>query len=293
MKRYIIGIDDTDNYGSKGTGAIAGELKKIISDEGFGKTGFITRHQLLIHPDIKYTSHNSSMIFTADVDESRINELETILEKHLKEESAEGSDPGLCIFCPEDLKDKSELISFGYLAKNVVLTKEDAYRIAQRNNIYLKELGGEGIGIIGALAGVALRYSGNDGELKGGAKDFEEGETYLIKDFLAHKNIDSVQDIDGDMPNENDEVYVPWKVKPILTKDKLVVFVKKNPKGGYIALAKQENRDLEEKRQDITACDEFERDVDEELISSKNNTCANCMYRRWTDKAFTCVKDRK
>ena len=293
MKRYIIGIDDTDNYGSKGTGAIAGELKKIISDEGFGKTGFITRHQLLIHPDIKYTSHNSSMIFTADIDENRISELESRLANYLKEESAEGSDPGLCIFCPEDLKDKSELISFGYLAKNVVLTKEDAYRIAQRNNIYLKELGGEGIGIIGALAGVALRYSGNDGELKGGAKDFEEGETYLIKDFLAHKNIDSVQDIDGDIPNENDEVYVPWKVKPILTKDKLVVFVKKNPKGGYIALAKQENRDLEEKRQDLTACDEFERDVDEELISSKDNTCANCMYRRWTDKAFTCVKGKK
>ena len=52
MKRYIIGIDDTDNVGSKGTGAIAGELRNIISEGGYGKCGYITRHQLLIHPDI-------------------------------------------------------------------------------------------------------------------------------------------------------------------------------------------------------------------------------------------------
>ena len=292
MKRYIIGIDDTDNVGSKGTGAIAGELRNIISEGGYGKCGYITRHQLLIHPDIKYTSHNSSMIFTADIDENKIDELTTVLENHLKQESAEGSDPGLCIFCPDDLEDKSDLLAFGYRAKNVVLKKEDAYDVAKRNGIYLKELGGEGIGVIGALAGVALRYSGNDGELKGGAKCFEEGETYLVQELLDHKNIDEVVDIDGSIPNPNDRVYVPWKIKPILTDDKLKVFVRKNQIGGYIALLKNENRDLEMKRQDISACKDFMKDVDEETSSSED-TCLNCMYRRWTDKSFTCIKNNR
>ncbi len=59
----LISIDDTDDADSEGTGEIA----EIIADGLVGKelaaVGRVTRHQLLIHPDIAYSSHNSSMCF--------------------------------------------------------------------------------------------------------------------------------------------------------------------------------------------------------------------------------------
>ena len=135
IRDYVIGIDDTDAIGTKGTGAIADELRKIIEEKGYGEVGKTTRHQLLIHPDIRYTSHNSSMVFTAKIDDKYEMWLKETCCAHLKQESAEGSDPGLCIFIPDDVKDKSELVEFGYRAKNIVLKKEEAIYLAEKNNV--------------------------------------------------------------------------------------------------------------------------------------------------------------
>ena len=54
-------------------------------------------------------------------------------------------------------------IDFGYRAKQVVLTKSNAYKLAKKLDIHLSEHGGSGQGVIGALAGVALRLTANDG----------------------------------------------------------------------------------------------------------------------------------
>lgn len=64
MKFYLC-IDDTDNLNSIGTGTIAEQILKKIIEKGFGPCSLVTRHQLFIHPDIPYTSHNSSMCFMA------------------------------------------------------------------------------------------------------------------------------------------------------------------------------------------------------------------------------------
>ena len=62
LMRLLICIDDTDNLDSKGTGAIAEELRDLIAERGWGTCGDITQHQLLLHEDIPYTSHNSSTV---------------------------------------------------------------------------------------------------------------------------------------------------------------------------------------------------------------------------------------
>ena len=65
--RVFIGIDDTDSLEMGATGRSANQLRKLIEDKGWGETQAVTRHQLLLHPDIPYTSHNSSMCFIAEI----------------------------------------------------------------------------------------------------------------------------------------------------------------------------------------------------------------------------------
>lgn len=292
IRDYVIGIDDTDAIGTKGTGAIADELRKIIEEKGYGEVGKTTRHQLLIHPDIRYTSHNSSMVFTAKIDDKYDMQLKETCCAHLKQESAEGSDPGLCIFIPDDVKDKSELVEFGYRAKNIVLKKEEAIYLAEKFNIFLQELSGDGSGVIGALAGAILRYCGNDGELKGGAKSFESESIYSAKQIRSHKNIDDIMSIDGETIPDDADVYVDWKVKPVLTNGKFIVFAKKVGLNKYATLLKNEMRDFVFTRTAVAPCEYYKPDVYEELLNNENS-CLNCAFRRWSDKSFSCEKKRQ
>ena len=55
-KKYLFGIDDTDNKFSRGTGFRARHLSSLINQELLGDVLSITRHQLYVHSDIPYTS---------------------------------------------------------------------------------------------------------------------------------------------------------------------------------------------------------------------------------------------
>lgn len=289
--RVIIGIDDTDALGTKGTGSIASEMAGIIEDNGWGTTEFVSRHQLLLHPEIPYTSHNSSMIFPAEVDEKYLDQMKEELFRYLKQESAEGSDPGLCIVCVDTLTDRKSLIEYGYLAKSQVLTKESAIRLAEALGIYLGEAGGTGIGIIGALAGCGLRLCGKDGEVKGGLKAYHEGDVVPVRELLKHKKISDVIDDAGHSVPKDDLVEVVWKVKPVIVNGAPILIVMPGgEKGKWLAMTKQEMRDFGDARANIQPCDLFELDVEEELMNGEENTCFNCAFRRWTDDSFCCMK---
>ena len=49
---YYIGIDDTDNLESRGTGHRARQLGTMLEEAGIARLICITRHQLLVHKDI-------------------------------------------------------------------------------------------------------------------------------------------------------------------------------------------------------------------------------------------------
>lgn len=220
----LISIDDTDNIDSRGTGEVAEILARGIEAKGWGKCGRVTRHQLLIHPDIPYTSHNSSMCFPAEIPEDMLDRVMGYCRSALGEESAAGSDPGLCIAVTERIRKPEALMAFGRKAKTTVISKKEAYETATMDGIHLSEHGGTGQGVIGALAGAGLRLSGNDGRFKGKLRIPSPNGTATvtkIRDF----GIDVVKTPDGTLLEENENVHVGESIKLVLLEGKAVLLV--------------------------------------------------------------------
>ena len=193
-----------------------------------GKVEPVTRHQMLVHPDIPYTSHNSSMCFAAEIADEHLAAFTEFAKEFLVRESAEGSDPGLCIVNLDALADRDDLIAFGRRAKQRVLTKEEAYGLAQRLGIHLSEHGGTGLGIIGALAGTGLRMTGNDGRFKG--KFYVDTDTGIVDvaELKRQTGVDVVKSIEGPVLHEAEKVQLGDKVKAVLLDGKSTLLVSPN-----------------------------------------------------------------
>lgn len=219
--RILVSIDDTDTMKMddvevRGTGELAGLIKKEIEDQGWGRCSPITRHQLLIHPDIPYTSHNSSMCFEADIESSCLNTLIDFASQFLDNESAPDSDPGLCVAIVDRISRPGWLISFGFMAKNYVLTKQEAYDLAEMLGIHLSEHGGTGQGVIGALAGAGLRFSGNDGRFKGKLKIKAENDIITAGEICSSGKVEMVKCLEKGIILQDDDVIVLGDhIKPI------------------------------------------------------------------------------
>ncbi|WP_342345817.1 hypothetical protein [Shewanella dokdonensis] len=77
-----------------------------------------------------------------------VAEIKALAVAHLRQESAAAADPGLAIVHLPQLDDAEALLTFGKAAKQQVLTKTDAYQLAQQLNIDLSEHGGTGQGLL-------------------------------------------------------------------------------------------------------------------------------------------------
>jgi hypothetical protein len=195
MSRVIyIGIDDTDNLESVGTGKVARGMAARLTELGLGESLGVSRHQLLVHPEIKYTSHNSAKGLALKTD-ATISDLIQPCEEYLKSCWQNGSDPGLCL-C-EDEKICEEINEFGLRAEKELLTKSQAYGLAEKHSVYLKEFGGDGGGVIGAIAAVGLRSTGNNGRLVEvkGIRGLQGLVT--VGEILQKSDIVAVQDNEG------------------------------------------------------------------------------------------------
>ena len=157
--KFLIGIDDTDNLESRGTGHRVRMLADWLAENKLAAPLGITRHQLLVDPQIPYTSHNSSACLSVDTDNA--DDVWEASREFLLRESAVGSDAGLCLVVWDDVPACAR--AFGVRAKQVVLTQLEAEQTALDNGIRLEGLTGTGGGIIGALAAVGLRHAGEDG----------------------------------------------------------------------------------------------------------------------------------
>ncbi len=157
--KYLIGLDDTDNKDSRGTGFKSRQLATELANLNICKPLGITRHQLFVHPNIPFTSHNSSACIEAEA--TTPDEIISYAREFLLKNAEVGSDAGLCVSelstIPEEVK------IWGKRAKIEVLTMNEAYQISKNYNILLEGLTGEKTGIIGSLAAIGLRADGNDG----------------------------------------------------------------------------------------------------------------------------------
>ncbi len=221
----LVCIDDTDNLESRGTGELATIMTEEIERRSWGRCDFVSRHQLLVHPDVPYTSHNSSMCFSADIDPAVLDSLITYAGDFLKQESAEGSDPGLCVSVVEQLSDPEAVIAFGHSAKKEVLTKKAAYDMAARLGVHLSEHGGTGQGVVGALAGIGLRLGGNDGRLKGWLKIETCDGMASVSEILAQTSLGGVRTMDGELLAADEMIEVEEKPKAVLLDGKIYMMV--------------------------------------------------------------------
>lgn len=158
MKEILIGIDDTDNPTSPGTGRLARILCAELIDRGMKSLG-VTRHQFLIDKAIPYTSHNSGACIGL-VGDDGIEAVKFAFD-FVTRHAAQGSDPGVCI-AGADAVD-SGIVEFANSATKKVLKIDEAYTLAKSTSISLRGLGGSCQGVIGALASVGLRAEGNKG----------------------------------------------------------------------------------------------------------------------------------
>jgi len=242
--RILVCIDDTDNLESLGTGQLTSVLAEQLEEAGWGRASYVTRHQLLVHPDIPYTSHNSSMAFFADIAPDCLERFTAHAESFLARESAVGSDPGLCVVDMAHLTSERDLIDFGRQAKERVLVKAEAYGLAEALGVHLTEHGGTGQGVIGALAGAGLRLGGNDGRLKGQLKIDSADGTVTVAQLLAHPNVDAVRTEQGDVLGAGERVRLHDKVKTVLLGGASVLLVQRDGEcpegGGWLNLSRRQ-----------------------------------------------------
>lgn len=162
----LIGVDDTDNLESRGTGYLVQRLIAWLPGDGLGHACGATRHQFLVDPRIPYTSHNSGACIGWASQGARIEDIIDACAWFLANESASGSDPGLAVVDRDRVVHEGfgpELIRHGRAAKERVLNKSDAEGLAARAGVHLSEHGGDGGGVIGALASAGLHLEGEDG----------------------------------------------------------------------------------------------------------------------------------
>jgi tRNA(Ile2) C34 agmatinyltransferase TiaS len=162
MRAYVC-FDDTDTLDcGRGTGKLG---RWFLDALPAGCTGWgVVRQQLLVHPDIPMTSHNSAACAVLDIpDASVVEELTALGIAIIEKNYFEGSDPGLCVATETDVETIARLQAFGLLAA-VEVTNKAAAQVAAAG-AHLSEHGGTGGGIIGAAAGVGLTAYGWTGRL--------------------------------------------------------------------------------------------------------------------------------
>ncbi len=153
-----IGIDDTDNLESRGTGALA---RAVAADLAADYTVLgVIRQQLLRDPRVPCTKNNSSKaLLLDDGDGVDLGPLAARVGRLMLADFQPGSDPGLCIARSVP----AEVVEFGLRAQRELLTQAEARGLAARHGIYLEGLGGDEMGVIGALAAVGLTAGGDAG----------------------------------------------------------------------------------------------------------------------------------
>ena len=152
-----IGLDDTDNAESRGTGSLARQIANDLAAD-FAVLG-VTRHQLLEDPRVPCTKRNSCAAIHLDSDDVDEGALVSRVREIMTSDFQPGSDPGLCVatYVP------NAIIAFGRFTQVQLVTQQYARSLAADHDIQLLGLGGDEDGVIGALAAIGLAAQGDDG----------------------------------------------------------------------------------------------------------------------------------
>lgn len=217
-----VGIDNTGNSESVGTGKfariIAGELSKKYPVYG------VTRHQFYVHSDIQFSLHNFCAVIHVDVnEEEQVDDIFEIVKKKMHSDFNEGSNPGLAVAHESSIS--PAVVAYGKDAKETVLTSKRARNLAKNSGIKLEGFGENENGIIGAIAGIGLAFTGNDGRF------LQIGQIRKLKgpqpvEKLIEGGIDGIFACDGRPITDGTVINEGNKpVKPCLVNGEVILFV--------------------------------------------------------------------
>lgn len=219
----LIGIDDTDNATSPGTGRRARALLQELAAAGLGAPAGATRHQLLVDDRIPYTSHNSSACLawrSRDGDPRAVRaDVIELAGQYLERVCPPDADPGLAVAVPGDLAaadHTAALVRFGRRAKREVLQPAQARELAAAAGVHLSGHGGTEDGVLGALAAVGLQLSGDDGLFitLPGLEDLPAQAT--LAELLARVPVDYARDGSQRRPESGELIELGDWVRPVL-----------------------------------------------------------------------------
>lgn len=218
-------MDDTDTLdGPRGTGKLARSVADTIAKH-YPVYG-VTRHQLYVHPDIPYTSHNSNAVLHVDApgDDATLDSLFEIAELGMLDDFLEGSDPGLAVV--SDSQICPPLITYAQDAKCSILNQVRARTLAKNLGIRLKGLGGTEDGVIGAMAGAGLAYLKSDGRFLHRGKLRSILSSCPVEELLEN-GVDEIWSFDGRRYTSGTVHFRPEKPpRPCPIHGKTIIFVK-------------------------------------------------------------------
>lgn len=224
--RFWIAIDDTDNLESIGTGRLARMLARELAAAGLIADGFdVTRHQFLVHDAIPYTSHNSSSCIEALAAPGAADAIFERAQRFLLANEHDGANPGLCVAREDEVP--AALPELGRRAQTEVLDLGAFDREITPHRLRVWSRGETGQGRIGAVCGVALRSTRNDGRFihLRGIRDV--GGVATVAEILDRSGVESVE-LDDGLRLERDEKIdtLDW-VRPNLCEGRIVLRVRR------------------------------------------------------------------
>ncbi|MFV0494561.1 hypothetical protein [Mycobacterium sp.] len=225
----LIGIDDTDDLYSPGTGRRARERLGVLAAAGLGTPAGATRHQLLIDDRIPYTTHNSSACLawrsTGGNPRAVSAEVIGVAGRFLETVCPPDADPGLAVVIPAKLEDTSALSEFGWRAKREVLRTAQAWELAAAVGVHLSGHGGTQDGVLGALAGAGLHLSGDDGMFITLPGLFELPGEITIDELHARIPLDDARDANDRRPAPGEPIDLGDWVRPVLLDGRSVLLL--------------------------------------------------------------------
>ena len=227
----LVGIDDTDVLGARGTNHLARALAAQVAERWHCSR--ILRHQLLVDPRIPFTSHNGSASLAFEPqDGSGADALREEIRRGMLADFIDGSDPGLCVAT----RVPPEVVVFGQRCRREVVSADEARAVARENGLHLEGLGGTEGGVIGALAAVGLAATGDHGRVvMNGKWNVDLTGIVSVREVLA-RGVDAVIEAATGYEVGDGTVDLLKKLRPNRRAGQTVLFVERAPDGTWRAL---------------------------------------------------------
>jgi hypothetical protein len=221
---WAVGVDDTDMPGIAGTGRLARQIAREISEEGLGISEGVTRHQLFEGAGVPKTSRNSAAgIAFRQVEDA--GDLFAAVCGIVTRHAVEGSDPGVAMMVTPP---SSKELGYAHRAQGGLVAQPEARRLAQASGMRLIGLGGTEGGVIGALCAAVLRADGNDGRFVGlpGIRDVSG--RISVDELLERTGIERVAGEDDEPLSGSSILDVGDWVRPRLVKGHPVLVARRD-----------------------------------------------------------------